>query len=368
MRVVWTWPAGWRKVALAAVGVAGVAAGGFWLGRGSVLPRAEARPPLPAAAQAPQAVPPADPEPSGEYGRRAVAYIHGSIPITREDLGEYLIARQGADKLELLVNKRIIEHAAHQRGIQVVEAEVNADLAQTIKLLGIPPKDFVEHLLKRYNKNLYEWREDVIRPKLLMTKMVRDRATVAAEDVLKAFESYHGEKVEGRLIMWPKAEQNKVLNDIYPKIRDDEKAFDEVAKRQASPSLASKGGRLDPIGRHSTGDEALERQIFDLQPGQMTSVVESGQWLVVFKCDKRIAPNTQVSLEQERARLEQEIIEKKIQIEIPVLFAELRTQAEPKLYLQKQIHEQDMLRETEQLLGIRPEPGSPVKGPVPIDK
>ena len=40
-----------------------------------------------------------------------VAYIYGSIPITREDLGEYLIARKGLDTVELLVNKRIIEHA-----------------------------------------------------------------------------------------------------------------------------------------------------------------------------------------------------------------------------------------------------------------
>ena len=40
---------------------------------------------------------------------RIVAYIYETIPITREELGEYLIARFGTERLDLLVNKRIIE-------------------------------------------------------------------------------------------------------------------------------------------------------------------------------------------------------------------------------------------------------------------
>src|SRR3974390_531372 len=35
-----------------------------------------------------------------DYDKRVVAYIHNNIPITREDLGEYLIARFGAQRVE----------------------------------------------------------------------------------------------------------------------------------------------------------------------------------------------------------------------------------------------------------------------------
>src|SRR5437763_11341700 len=81
------------------------AALGFWLGRGAPQPAALAAPPTPP----PQ--PAAPPAPPSDYAQRVVAYVYGTTPITREDLGEYLIARQGADKVELLVNKRIIEIA-----------------------------------------------------------------------------------------------------------------------------------------------------------------------------------------------------------------------------------------------------------------
>src|SRR6266550_2358404 len=86
----------------------GTAALGFWLGRGAPQPAAVAAPPAPQQQ-------PAAPPPSTDYSQRVVAYVYNTIPITREDLGEYLIARQGSDKVELLVNKRIIEVACQKQ-------------------------------------------------------------------------------------------------------------------------------------------------------------------------------------------------------------------------------------------------------------
>jgi hypothetical protein len=332
---IWRGGRGWRKLALAIVGVAGVAAGAFFLGRGSSTPRAEAKPPAPAAAAGAEVPPPAPPEPSSDYTRRVVAYIYGSVPITREDLGEYLIARQGALKLDLLVNKRIIEHACQQRGIQVVEAEIDAALAEDIKELKLRPVDFEKFLLQRYSKSLYEWREDVVRPKLLMQKMCRDRIVVLPEDLLKAYEAYHGEKVQLRVIMWPRAEKDKVMNEIYPRIRDSEKEFNEVAKHQASPSLAAAGGKIEPMGRYTAGDEVIEKEAFSLRQGEISRVIETKEHVVVLKCDGRMPPDATVSLEQVRDKLEKEILRKKIEQEVPILFAELREKAAPKTFLPK---------------------------------
>ena len=74
------------------LGMSGVLVLGIWLARGGLALDAQAGPPTP---PAPQAAPPSD------YSQRVVAYIYGNIPITREDLGEYQIARQGVDKREL---------------------------------------------------------------------------------------------------------------------------------------------------------------------------------------------------------------------------------------------------------------------------
>src|SRR5260370_34641566 len=57
--------------------------------------------------QAQNPVVPASTAPASDYSQRVVAYIHGNIPVTREELGEFLIARQGASKVELLVNRRL---------------------------------------------------------------------------------------------------------------------------------------------------------------------------------------------------------------------------------------------------------------------
>src|SRR5262245_64445944 len=55
-----------------------------------------------AAAQEPPAQP-VSTQPAVPAAQRPVAYIYGAEPVTREQLGEFLIARGGYEKVELLV-------------------------------------------------------------------------------------------------------------------------------------------------------------------------------------------------------------------------------------------------------------------------
>ena len=62
--------------------------------------------------------------------KRIVAYIHGNIPLTREEYGEHLIQRLGAERIELFVNKKIIERACAAKGIsEEEEIKIGRDLA-----------------------------------------------------------------------------------------------------------------------------------------------------------------------------------------------------------------------------------------------
>jgi hypothetical protein len=65
-------------------------------------------------AQQEQAAP--SPPAKSESATRVVAYIHGSIPITREEYGEFLIARANYNQLEKLVNRRILEIECEKKG------------------------------------------------------------------------------------------------------------------------------------------------------------------------------------------------------------------------------------------------------------
>jgi parvulin-like peptidyl-prolyl isomerase len=321
----------------------GVAVLAFCWGRSVLPPRATAAPP-----NNTQPPPPTAPEASGDYSQRVVAYINGTEQITREDLGEYLIARQGAERLELLVNKRIIDRACREHGVEVTEAEIQAVFAEDLQGMGnLQPGEFVNKILKQYHKTLYEWKEDVLRPKIALTKLCQklDRIHVTDQDLQMAFDAYYGEKVECRMIMWPKAEKARILNDVYGKIRASEKEFEDTALHQASPQLAAQGGKLPPIGRHTTGDENLEKAVFALHEGDLSEVIESGEWVVVLKCLRRIPPDATKKLADVRETLHKEVLAKKTQVEIPRMFKELREKAEPKLFLKSYTYEEDFLRE-----------------------
>jgi hypothetical protein len=271
--------------------------------------------------------------PTSDYSRRPVAYIYGTTPITREELGEYLIAREGAERLANLVNRRIIERVAQEKGISVTQAEIEADFAETLKGLGnLQAKEFVDRVLKQYHKTLYEWKEDVIKPRILMSKMCRDRVQVTQEDLQQAFDAAYGEKVDCRIILWPKGEEH-VAKKLYGQIREKAEEFERQARTQANPNLASTGGHIKPIGRHTTGNELLERAAFSLRKDELSELIETPEGVVVVKCVDRIPSNNKFKLDDKREELSKEVFDKKIQAEIPKLFKELHDQASPQFIL-----------------------------------
>ena len=332
--------------------ILGLAAVTILWGRNGSLSRAIANPPVTPQTAAPQATasPPTAGPPS-DYSHRVVAYIYNTIPITREDLGEYLIARMGKERLVRLVNRRIIEHVCQEKGIEVTQAEVEADLAETLKGFSVNQSEFVSKILKPYHTTLYEWKEDVIKPRLLLTKLCRDRVQVTDEDLQKAYTAYHGEKLECRIILWPSQEKARVFM-LYPKIRDSEEEFDRVSKQQADPKLAATGGLIDPFGRYTTGNEVMETAAFRLKDGEISQVIETPQGLLVIKCLGHKKPDGK-PLEEVRAELTKDITNRKInQVEIPKLFSEMREQAHPTVFLKEGETEEELVREAQRELQI----------------
>jgi len=352
---------GWRRLTIGAACVAGLAASGYVGSR--FLPRAAAQPSAPAAS-APAPVQPAQAAPPGDYSQRPVAFLHNNEAITREQLGEYLIARYGADKLPLLINKLIIEEACKAKGIDATPAEVEAQFAQDLAGMGLDQTQFVNGILKQCKKSLYEWKEDVVRPKLLMTKLVRDHITVSEEDIKAGYEAYFGEKVDVQVIYWPKNEK-EVARKEYAEIRDKPDEFERKAKLQANSRLAAVSGHLDaPIGHHTTGSEELERTAFALREGEVSALIDTPDGVAVVKCLKHIPANTTVSLESVRDKLFKEVFEKKVQMEIPKAFKELQDRAQVQQLLTDPTKPIDLEKTTKETLGAGPVAG-PAKDAVP---
>ena len=146
------------------------------------------------------------PRPSGyspEYQGRVVAYINDSEPIYREELAEYLIARFGADRLEFFVNRIIIEHACKAKHIVITDANIEIQFQRDLEGIGqgITAEMFQKEILSRYKKTLFEWKEDVIRPKLMLGALCRPMVHLTEPELQEGFEAKYGAKVQCRMIL-----------------------------------------------------------------------------------------------------------------------------------------------------------------------
>lgn len=261
---------------------------------------------------------------------RAVAYIYGTTAITREELADFLIARGGYEKIDLLINRKIFEIECAKKGITVTPQEMEAVLSDDMKGLGISKEQFLEQILSRYNKTYYEWMEDVIKPRIQLKKLCQDQVKVTEEDVKKQFDGLYGEKRRVQMVMWPKSEI-KVAQEQFAQARKSQEEFDRVARNQANPSLAAAAGHILPISKYQAKDDpVIEKIAFDLKVGEISHIQEiKNQGYVILKLQEIIPPAKDVTFESKKAELEKVAFEKKVEEMIPEYVASLRKVAKP---------------------------------------
>lgn len=294
--------------------------------------------------------------PATDYSQRVVAYIYDNIPITRQELGEYLIARFGQERIDFLINRRLVEMACQGKNINVTDAEVEAQFREELKGFGanMTAKDFTNQVLKRFNKSLYEWKEDVIRPKLMLAQLCKPMVEVTQQDLLNAYEAKYGPKVQCRMIAF--AKQDRHTAETWAKISQSEEAFAEQARTQYIPTLSAKGGVIAPIHKHF-GDAKVEAAAFALKPGQVTQLMEMpDKNYIVLKCDKLIPADTNKSFDSVRLDLDKEMRDIKLAQKIPEYFAKLREQAHPRVLITNQVPQENLERNA--LRDLKERPGS----------
>ncbi|MFL5340092.1 MAG: sigma-70 family RNA polymerase sigma factor [Gemmataceae bacterium] len=279
----------------------------------------------------PRAVDEAKPPPKNP-GAPVVAMIHGQ-PISRDEFADFLIRRFGAQHLELFVNQRIVERACAEKGVTVTDADIDATLAADLKLLNIDRATFETTMLKKYGKSMFEWREDVLRPRLLLAKLVGPSIHIDDSDLRREFENRYGNKVDCRMIVWPASEERAAWR-TFEAVHNDAAAFDRAARAQSTTTLAASGGQIPPIARYADDADAqrLADAAYALEPGEVSQPIRSGAQVVVLK-RVGLVPGGVGTYESAKPELLQIVSKKKIEAEIPKLFAKLRDEAKPQLLL-----------------------------------
>src|SRR5580692_3758216 len=201
------------------LGAAGVLVVGFYLGQSTGVSPLGAQAANPDIGQQPNTLPATGAFPIPEATKRVAAFVYGNVPITRDEFADYLISLYADERLPLYVNKRIIEMAAARQQIDVTPIEIEAAIDEDCKQINITKADYDNRVLKdRYKKTPEEWRNDVIKPRLLLAKMCRSRITVDETELKQMFENIYGEKAKCKIIVWPK-DQLHIAQKLYGQLR-----------------------------------------------------------------------------------------------------------------------------------------------------
>lgn len=293
-----------------------------------------------------------------ESAARVVAYIYGSTPITREEYGEFLIARANYSRLETLVNRRIIEIECEKKGIVVTTEEVEAYHNEYVRSLNLNhPDDFRKRILPLKNLTMYEWKEDIIKPQLMVMKLLRDSIRISEKDLQNVYDCRYGPKVDCRIIFLPAGQNSdrEVLR-MYEKVRASQEAFELEAQRQPLADLAARGGQIQPISRHMNQfSELVEKEAFKLQVGDVSRPIWTSQGTIILRCYGHIPPDTTKSFAEERESLEKEAIDRRMASEAPKFLAQLREQANPNFILPRPVNSDELKREVQkEIQGLLP--------------
>jgi hypothetical protein len=265
---------------------------------------------------------------------RVVAYIYGDRPIYRDELGEYLIDRFGAERIDFLVNRRVVEEECRSKGIEIRDVDVENQLREDIRVFGggnMTAEQFEKQVLVKFKKTLFEWKEDVIKPKLALQRLVEPTITVSPEDVQREFEARYGPKVQVRMIVLQKDDQH--AQKVWEHARQNEDGFLEEARKQFIPDLASRSGDIPPIHKHTEPPE-IAKHAFSLNAGEVSALVKMPDGSqVIMRCEKHLEPNKSARLEDERLKLMDDIKARKLTTGIPLAFQKMRDRAHPRIIL-----------------------------------
>jgi hypothetical protein len=268
---------------------------------------------------------------------RVVAYIYDNDPIYRIELAEYLIARFGAERLEFFVNRIIIERACKAKGIVITDAMIEDQFREDLKGIGqgITPELFQKEILSRYHKTIYEWKEDVIRPKLMLGALCRPMVVLTESDLHEGFEARYGPRVQCRMILCTTkneamAKWLKITNSTNVQA-----AFLEEAGHQGDARMASVKGEIPPIHKHF-GDPRVEHEAFSLKPGDISQVLEmNDHTAIILLCERQIPAESLRTFEKERLAIESDMREIRLAEKMNHYLKELHAAARPRMLLSR---------------------------------
>jgi parvulin-like peptidyl-prolyl isomerase len=261
--------------------------------------------------------------PRPERPKHDVMAVVNGEDIRREALGAACVDRFGEETLEGMVNKRLIEHHCRNRNITVTSAELSAEIDRMAARFKIGREQWLSMLEKERGINEQQYTHDILWPTLALRKLAADQLQVSKEQIQQAYDAQFGEAVKARLIVVSKRDEAEKLHRQLVAQPND---FPRLAMQHSQDvNSASIGGLIQPI-HHHVGDPAIEREVFSLEEGQISSIIPIGEQFAILKCEGKLPPR-EVPFESVEAELIDRIKEEKLRGVASNLFEQLQNAA-----------------------------------------
>ncbi len=237
------------------------------------------------------------------------------------------VERYGAEILDNIINRTIIQQACDEKGVTVTPAEVQQEVIDIASKFNLPLETWYQMLQSERGINPDQYHRDVIWPMLALKKLAGNDITVTEDDMYRAFERDYGPRVRARLIL---IEGNvRQANEIWDKCQAAPETFDALAKEySADPNTRPLGGLIPPIRRNG-GDPRIEEVAFTMQPGQISELIAVEGVVdryVILRCEGLTEPIVN-DIRDVWDELLAQITEEKVQESVAVTFEQLRESA-----------------------------------------
>ncbi|MCA9053709.1 MAG: peptidylprolyl isomerase [Planctomycetaceae bacterium] len=246
-------------------------------------------------------------------------------PVSYEQVARECFERYGAEVLDNIINRRIIEQECDRAGVQITQAEIDQEVLNIAGKFNIDIANWYALLKSERGIDKTQYHRDVIYPMIALKKLAGKKIEVSDDDMRKAFVRDFGPRVEARMIL---VQGNiRQANEVWQQAMANPDDFGRLARDvSADPNTRPLGGVVPPIRRFG-GNDKVEEEAFRLKVGEISPVIDVGESrYVVLKCEGHTKPIT-TDINEVRAQLHEQLIEEKTQEAVAKVFDTIKNRS-----------------------------------------
>lgn len=248
-------------------------------------------------------------------------------PVSYDEVAKECYERHGAEVLENIINRRLIEQECQRVGVTVTNGEIQQEVTKIAKRFNIAPEAWYVLLKNERGISPTQYHRDVIYPMIALKKIAGENIEVTNQDMKEIFERNYGERVEARMIL---IEGNiRQANETWEACKSAPDDFGRIAReKSADTTTRALGGVIPPIARHGGSHPRVEEEAFKLRVNEISALIDVGEGrYVILKCEGRTKPIV-TDIRDVWDELQPMLIEEKTQAAVARVFDSIKKRAE----------------------------------------